>query len=99
MSELLGMINIDIDWVFKFLLGAMVILVAVMLPRVFQGPTVYDRLNGLGVIGADTILMLVLFGYLDGRPDMYVDIAMSYAILGFISSVIIAKYLGGKKQS
>lgn len=99
MSELLGMINIDIDWVFKFLLGAMVILVAVMLPRVFQGPTVYDRLNGLGVIGADTILMLVLFGYLDGRPDMYVDIAISYAILGFISSVIIAKYLGGKKQS
>ena len=99
MSELLGMINIDIDWVFKFLLGAMVILVAVMLPRVFQGPTVYDRLNGLGVIGADTILMPVLFGYLDGRPDMYVDIAISYAILGFISSVIIAKYLGGKKQS
>ena len=99
MSELLGMINIDIDWVFKFLLGAMVILVAVMLPRVFKGPTVYDRLNGLGVIGADTILMLVLFGYLDGRPDMYVDIAISYAILGFISSVIIAKYLGGKKQS
>ena len=43
--------------------------------------------------------MLVLFGYLDGRPDMYVDIAISYAILGFISSVIIAKYLGGKKQS
>ena len=93
------MININIDWVFKFLLAAMVILVAVMLPRVFQGPTVYDRLNGLGVIGADTILMLILFGYLDGRPDMYVDIAISYAILGFISSVIIAKYLGGKKQS
>ena len=76
MSDILGMINMD--WVFKFLLAAMVILVAVMLPRVFQGPTVYDRLNGLGVIGADTI---------------------SYAILGFISSVIIAKYLGGKKQS
>ena len=97
MSGILGMIKMD--WVFKFLLAAMVILVAVMLPRVFQGPTVYDRLNGLGVIGADTIMMLVLFGYLDGRPDMYVDIAISYAILGFISSVIIAKYLGGKKQS
>ena len=97
MSDILGMINMD--WVFKFLLAAMVILVAVMLPRVFQGPTVYDRLNGLGVIGADTIMMLVLFGYLDGRPDMYVDIAISYAILGFISSVIIAKYLGGEKQS
>jgi len=25
-----------------------------------------------------------------------VDIALSYAILGFVGSVIIAKYLGGK---
>ena len=37
-----------------------------------------------------------LFGYLDGRPEMYVDIAMSYALIGFVGSVIIAKYLGGK---
>ena len=66
-----------------------------MLLRVFQGPTIYDRMNGLGVIGADTILLLVLFGYLDQRPDMYVDIAISYAILGFICSVIVAKYMGG----
>ena len=60
------------------------------------GTTIYDRMNGLGVIGADTILLLVLFGYMDGRPDMYVDIAISYAILGFICSVVVAKYLGGK---
>ena len=75
---------------------AVVIIIGLMLQRVFQGPTIFDRMNGLGVIGADTILLLVLFGYVDGRPDMYVDIAISYAILGFICSVIVAKYLGGK---
>ena len=74
---------------------AVVIIIGLMLFRVFQGPTIYDRMNGLGVIGADTILLLVLFGYMDGRPDMYVDIAISYAILGFICSVIVAKYMGG----
>ena len=42
------------------------------------------------------ILLIILFGYLDGRPEMYVDIAMSYALIGFVGSVIIAKYLGGK---
>ena len=36
-------------------------------------------------------------GYVDGRPDMYVDIGISYGMLGFIGSVIIAKYLGGNK--
>ena len=87
------------DAIWGILMVAVVIIIGLMLQRVFQGPTIYDRMNGLGVIGADTILLLVLFGYIDGRPDMYVDIAISYAILGFISSVIIAKYLGGKKQS
>lgn len=53
-------------------------------------------MNGLGVTGTDTILLIILFSYLDGRPEMYVDIALSYAILGFVGSVIIAKYLGGK---
>ena len=75
---------------------AVVVIIGLMLQRGFQGPTIYDRMNGLGVIGADTILLLVLFGYIDGRPDMYVDIAISYAILGFICSVIVAKYMGGK---
>ena len=75
---------------------AVVVIIGLMLQRVLQGPTIYDRMNGLGVIGADTILLLVLFGYIDGRPDMYVDIAISYAILGFICSVIVAKYMGGK---
>ena len=39
----------------------------------------------------------MLFGYIDERPDMYVDIAICYAMLGFVGSVIVAKYLGGKK--
>lgn len=75
---------------------AVIAVIGMMLQRVFQGPTVYDRMNVLGVTGTDTILLIILFGYLDGRPEMYVDIALSYAILGFVGSVIIAKYLGGK---
>ena len=82
--------------IWGILMVAVVIIIGLMLQRVFQGPTIYDRMNGLGVIGADTILLLVLFGYIDGRPDMYVDIAISYAILGFICSVIVAKYMGVK---
>lgn len=83
--------------VFSILMVSIIFIIAMMLQRVFQGPTVYDRMNGLGVVGADTILLLVLFGYIDKRPDMYVDIAISYAMLGFVGSVIIAKFLGGKK--
>ncbi len=83
--------------IFIIVMFGIVLIIGTMLERLFHGPTIYDRMNGLGVIGADTILLLVLFGYVDGRPDMYVDIAISYAMMGFIGSVIVAKYLGGKK--
>ena len=35
-------------------------------------------------------------GFASGRQDMYVDIALSYGILGFLSTVIIARYLGAR---
>lgn len=88
-----------IDNFFTALIVGLVILVLLMLIRVYQGPTVYDRLNGLGVIGTDAILVLVILGFLSGREDMYVDIAISYSILGFIGLVVIAKYLEGKGDS
>jgi len=77
-------------------LVALVFIVFLMLYRVLKGPTVFDRLNGLGVIGTDAILILILIGFLEKRVDMYIDIAISYGILGFISLVVIAKYFDGK---
>ena len=76
----------------------LIAIIGLMLRRALHGPTVFDRMNALGVISADTIVLIVLFGYLDKRQDMYVDIAMAYAVLGFVGSVAIAKYLGGKKH-
>lgn len=85
-----------IDLFFMALIAGLGVVIFAMMFRVFQGPTIYDRLNGLGVIGADTILLLILIGYIDKRPDMYADISISYALLGFISSVVFAKYVGSK---
>lgn len=88
----------NMDILFMGLIIGLGIVILAMTFRVFQGPTVYDRLNGLGVIGADTILLIILIGYIEKRPEMYADIALSYAILGFIGLVVIAKYIGGKGE-
>ncbi|OEF97859.1 monovalent cation/H+ antiporter complex subunit F [Desulfuribacillus alkaliarsenatis] len=71
----------------------LVVLILIMLYRVFKGPTVYDRLNGLIVIAADVTILLVLIGYINDRADMFIDIAITYAILGFITFVVLAKYI------
>lgn len=77
-------------------MAVLICTIGIMLQRLFEGPTIYDRMNGLGVITVDTILLIVIFGYLDKRPEMYVDIAIAYAMLGCLGSIILAKLLGGK---
>ena len=44
---------------------AIIAMIGLMLYRAYKGPSVYDRMNAVGVIGADVIVLIVLFGYLD----------------------------------
>ena len=76
-----------------FLTAALV--VAMLLPfyRVIQGPTVFDRMVGVSVIGTSTVILLCLAGYTSGRLDMFIDIAIAYALLNFIFGIAVAKYL------
>lgn len=81
----------------KFFMGytiAVIVLTLLMLYRVFKGPGFFDRFIGVMVISTNAILILILVGFIDGRRDMYVDVAISYAVLGFFSAVIIAKFFG-----
>ncbi|HZX48272.1 MAG TPA: monovalent cation/H+ antiporter complex subunit F, partial [Nitrospirota bacterium] len=51
-----------------------------------------DRIIGVGVVGTKTLIILLLIGFLYKRMDMFVDIALVYAILNFIAVLIFAKY-------
>jgi len=61
--------------------------------RVMHGPTVFDRMVGAGAMGTTTLLLVGLIGWVDRRLDMFVDIALAYAMLNFASAVVVAKYL------
>ena len=74
------------------------IIIAVPLIRVVKGPTVYDRLVGANAIATKTIVLICLIGMLYGRIDMFVDITLAYAVLGFVGSLIIAKYFVSGKS-
>lgn len=77
-----------------FLYSAVILTAIIVVPayRVVKGPTVFDRLVGTSAIATKTIVLICLIGYLFGRIDMFIDITLAYAILGFIGSLTIAKY-------
>jgi multicomponent Na+:H+ antiporter subunit F len=78
-----------------FLYSAVVLtaIIAVPLYRVVRGPTVYDRLVGANAVATKTIVLICLIGFLYDRISMFVDITLAYAILGFLGSLMMAKYL------
>lgn len=72
-------------------------MVAVLI-RVVRGPTAIDRIVGVNIIGTKTMLLLVFIGTLYGRVDMFVDLALTYALLNFVGSVAAAKYFRRKSH-
>lgn len=62
--------------------------------RMVKGPTTADRAVALDTSVTVTTALLVLIGLLLKRR-IYLDVSLVYAVLTFIGSVAIARYLEG----
>ena len=74
------------------------LLMLLPLYRAVFGPTVLDRLVGVNAIGSKTTVMLLLIGMIYGRVDMFVDIALAYALLNYIAVLAAARYFHKKRD-
>jgi multisubunit Na+/H+ antiporter MnhF subunit len=71
------------------------ILSLILMYRVAKGPSVVDRAVAGDSIDLLTTVALIAFAVYSGR-SIYLDIALVVAILGFLSTLLISKYLEGK---
>ncbi len=69
------------------------LLLFAVLYRVTSGPGVFNRVAATSAIGTKTLVLLLIIGILYNRVEMFVDISMVYALLNFIGTLAIAKYL------
>ncbi len=78
-----------------FLVIAIILAILMLFPlyRVMKGPTIFDRIISAGLIGTNGILVLVVLGFFYERIDMFIDLAIAYALLNFIGTVAISKFL------
>lgn len=75
-----------------YALIALIILALIGSLRIILGPTLWDRLLGLNVFSAKIIMMIVIFSVIEGKSYL-LDIAIVYALLGFIGTILIARYI------
>jgi multicomponent Na+:H+ antiporter subunit F len=52
-----------------------------------------NRAVGISAIGTKTLILLLLMGVIYGRIEMFIDISMVYALLNFLGTLVLAKYL------
>lgn len=82
------------------MLGSVIILVFAMLGvalllniwRLFKGPSIPDRILALDTMYINSIAIIVLYGLHNGT-SLYFEAALLIAMLGFVSTVALCKYL------
>jgi multicomponent K+:H+ antiporter subunit F len=60
--------------------------------RLFRGPSAIDRILALDTLYINAAAVIVLYGVRIGRPDFF-EAALLIALLGFISTMALAKFL------
>lgn len=84
---------------FFIIIGVCLLLFMMLtLYRVIKGPTSIDRIMGTNVIGTKTAVLLIIIGAVFHRIDMFVDIALAYAMLNFIATLAAARYFKHHKN-
>lgn len=68
--------------------------------RAIKGPSLADRLIAINVISTKTIILILMVSIIINET-YFVDVALVYALISFIASLVIANYiqtLGGKEN-
>jgi multicomponent Na+:H+ antiporter subunit F len=71
------------------------ILMALSTVRLVLGPTAPDRAIALDTVNTLTIAAMIIFGVIY-KEIIFVDVAIVYGLLSFVSTLYIAKYIGGE---
>lgn len=76
-----------------FYVAAVSILITITLAmiRAMLGPTVFDRVLALNMIGTKTVLLICLICFVTDRTD-FLDLALLYSLMNFIGMVALLKF-------
>ena len=80
-------------WIFTVL--ALVALMLLAMVRLVKGPTSADRVVALDAINTLVVAAMIVLGVVF-QQIIFIDVAIIYALLSFVGTLYIAKYLGGE---
>jgi multicomponent Na+:H+ antiporter subunit F len=83
-----------IEYFFYAALILAVLMLAAMI-RIIRGPSIADRVIAVDAINTMTVGAMIMLGVYY-RQLIFIDVAIVYALISFVSTLYIAKYVGGE---
>ena len=83
------------ETVFQVYIGVLFLCWFMCLYRIGRGPTAPDRTVAIDILGIVVVGFCALMAIITGR-DFYMNIAITWALLSFIGTIALAKYLEGR---
>lgn len=74
---------------------ALLVTIGLALSRGVLGPSIFDRVLAVNMIGTKTVLLLAVVAFLYDRPD-FLDLALAYALINFIGVMAILQFVQNK---
>jgi multicomponent Na+:H+ antiporter subunit F len=71
---------------------ALLVTMGLALCRGVLGPTIFDRVLAVNMIGTKTVLLLAVIAFIYERPD-FIDLALTYALINFISVIAVLQFV------
>jgi multicomponent Na+:H+ antiporter subunit F len=60
--------------------------------RLIKGPSTADRIVAMQVMASKVVAIIVLVAFLTAQ-DSYLDVALVYAMMGFVTVFAVARYI------
>ena len=78
-------------------LAVLAVFILAVVLRIILGPTIWDRLLGLNMIASKILVAIIILARLLDLTYL-LDIALVYAVLGFLGTVLIARFIERRGQ-
>jgi multicomponent Na+:H+ antiporter subunit F len=79
-----------------FVIAAIGILTTMLLAlaRAILGPSAYDRILAVNMIGTKTMLLIAVAGFLTGRPELLdlTDLALLYGLVSYVAVLAVLRF-------
>lgn len=66
--------------------------------RIARGPTLFDRILAASLITTNGLLLLLLAGLVFDRLELFVDLAIAFALIGFVVPLAAGRLVREEKS-